>query len=99
MTARCIPEDPVFGTGRHAEEAVWRALRDRLPDDAVLMPGVSLQDGAKQREIDLLVLWPGHGIAVIEVKGGRVDSKGGLAMIKEAGGEAVRRRLAEADQG
>ncbi|WP_249670650.1 MULTISPECIES: nuclease-related domain-containing protein [Cellulomonas] len=44
--------------------------RDNLPDDAVLLVGTSLQDGAKEREIDLLVVWPELGVAAIEVKGG-----------------------------
>jgi hypothetical protein len=73
VTARCIPEDPRFNKDHGAEETVWRALREQLPDEAVLFHSIGLLDGADQREVDLLIAWPGHGMAVIEVKGGRVQ--------------------------
>lgn len=69
---RCIPEEPEFGEGLHAEKAVWTALKDSLPDDCVLAHSVQVRDGRREHEIDLLVLWPGVGIAAIEVKGGQV---------------------------
>jgi len=66
-----VPTDPpVRDTG--AERAVWQALRDQLPQEAVLFAGVYLQDGPEQREIDLLVAWPDVGLVVVEVKGGYV---------------------------
>src|SRR5699024_9377763 len=67
----CIPEDPDFAESR-AEEAVWDALVAQLPDDAVLVHGQRLTDDRDDIEVDLLVLWPGLGAAVLEVKGGRV---------------------------
>jgi hypothetical protein len=73
VAARCIPDEPRFDKDHGAEEAVWRALREQLPDEAVLFHSIGLLDGAEQREVDLLVGWPGHGMAVIEVKGGRVQ--------------------------
>lgn len=70
---RCIPEEPDFGDGQVAEKVVWEALKNSLPDDAVLAHSVQVRDGAREFEIDLLVLWPRVGIAAIEVKGGQIS--------------------------
>ncbi|WP_251140930.1 NERD domain-containing protein [Cellulomonas dongxiuzhuiae] len=75
--ARTYPEHPAFPEDGGAEQTVWEALRDHLPDDAVLLAGTALQDGPKEREIDLLVVWPGLGVAAIEVKGGHVTRTDG----------------------
>jgi hypothetical protein len=69
---RCIPEEPDFGEGQAAEHAVWQQLCGSLPDGAVLAHSVLVRHGGAEHEIDLLVLWPGVGLAAIEVKGGRV---------------------------
>lgn len=76
--ARCFPSHPDFASDRAAERAVWEALRDQLPDEAVLFHSVGLLEGDRETEIDLLVAWPGYGTAVIEVKGGHVtrDAEG-----------------------
>ena len=73
---RCFPAEPEFAEDRRAERVVWEALRDQLPDDAALFHSVGLLDGAREQEIDLLVGWPGVGIAVVEVKGGLVSRDG-----------------------
>lgn len=65
----CFPPHPDFGDGRQAERAVWEALREQLPDDAALFYAVRLTEGDRHQEIDLLVAWPGVGIAAIEVTG------------------------------
>ncbi|KRE71679.1 NERD domain-containing protein [Arthrobacter sp. Soil762] len=70
---RCIPEQPEFGEGQLAEKAVWTALKNSLPDECVLAHSVQVRDGRSEHEIDLLVLWPGVGMAAIEVKGGQVS--------------------------
>ncbi|ANC32156.1 Nuclease-related domain protein [Isoptericola dokdonensis DS-3] len=70
---RLLPPDPRFPDDGGAERAVWEALADALPDGAALFHGVHLQEGAQEYEIDVLVAWPGVGIAAIEVKGGYVD--------------------------
>jgi hypothetical protein len=70
---RCIPEEPGFGEGLHAEKAVWTSLKNSLPDDCVLAHSVQVRDGRNEYEIDLLVLWPDVGMAAIEVKGGQVS--------------------------
>jgi hypothetical protein len=67
-----IPEQPDFKDST-AEALVWNALCDQLPDEATVVHGQRLTGDDKDVEIDFLVLWPGNGIAVIEVKGGRVD--------------------------
>ena len=74
---RCIPEEPDFGYGRAAESAVWTALKAQLPDDVVLAHSVQVRDGRAEHEIDILVLWPGVGMAAIEVKGGKVGVENG----------------------
>lgn len=64
------PANPVFGDGQQAERAVWEVLAEQLPDDAALFYAVRLTEGDRWQEIDLLVAWPGVGIAAIEVAGG-----------------------------
>nr|WP_275585601.1 ATP-binding domain-containing protein [Blastococcus saxobsidens] len=48
-------------------------LRDQLPDDAALFCNLRFSDGREDREADLIVGWPGVGVAVVEVKGGSVS--------------------------
>lgn len=74
---QCFPADAEWLDGRHAERAVWETLREQLPDEAMLFHSVNLIENAHEQEIDLLVLWPDHGVAAIEVKGGRVSCEGG----------------------
>jgi Nuclease-related domain/UvrD-like helicase C-terminal domain len=76
--AKLVPARPLFGDGERAERAVWEALRDQLPDDAVLFHGLRLQDRRHEYEADLVVLLPGAGWAVIEVKGGDVRRQEGV---------------------
>ncbi|MDO8108339.1 NERD domain-containing protein [Isoptericola sp. b441] len=71
------PEPPAADRDGGAERTVWEHLRDQLPDDAVLMHGLSMVERGVEREIDCLVLWPGVGIAAVEVKGGRVTRERG----------------------
>jgi hypothetical protein len=75
VTARLLPADPVFES--HAERLFAEALVDQLPDDAVLVCGQRFSDRREDREADLIVAWPGLGIAVIEVKGGSVSLRDG----------------------
>jgi hypothetical protein len=75
---KLVPVHPLFGDGGRAERAVWEALRDQLPDDAVLFHGLRLQERQHEYEADLVVLLPGVGWAVIEVKGGDVRRRDGV---------------------
>ncbi|WP_278236060.1 NERD domain-containing protein/DEAD/DEAH box helicase [Isoptericola sp. AK164] len=74
---RTYPSTPDFPDDGGAERAVWEALRAELPDDVVVCHGVNLQEYDQEYEIDLLVAWPGVGIAVVEVKGGYIERSGG----------------------
>lgn len=69
MPAYCVPAEPTFVTA--SERDVWTELRDTLDDDCVLVANLRLT-GAEDRELDLLVLVPGAGVVVLEVKGGSV---------------------------
>ncbi|WP_159612699.1 nuclease-related domain-containing DEAD/DEAH box helicase [Glutamicibacter sp. JC586] len=75
--ARCYPKDPEFTEKTAAEQKVFDALSQALPDDALLFHSVQLRNQRAEHEIDLLVLWPHVGIAVIEVKGGRLTVEDG----------------------
>ena len=70
VPARCIPEHPTFTTT--SEREVWERLREGLGPDDVLMAGVRLTDEDKDHEGDLVVLLPGAGLLVLEVKGASV---------------------------
>ncbi|GEL94846.1 NERD domain-containing protein [Cellulomonas composti] len=74
---RLYPDEPDFRDGGTAERTLWEALRDQLPDDAIVFANVALQDENEEREIDLVVAWPGVGLAAIEVKGGHVTRQDG----------------------
>ena len=73
---RCFPEDPDF-TDRTAERVVWLALAEQLPAEAALFHSVAFTDENGESEADLIIGWPGAGVAVIEVKGGHVAVTGG----------------------
>ncbi|MGY1753822.1 NERD domain-containing protein [Blastococcus sp. SYSU D01042] len=70
MTARLFPDDPQFGSA--SERLLVEKLQEQLPDDAVLFCNLRFSDGRQDREADVVVAWPGVGIAVVEVKGGSV---------------------------
>ncbi len=74
---RLLPEEPAFPPDNGAERTVWEALRDGLPDEAALFADVGIQVDGREHEIDLLVAWPGVGLAAIEVKGGAVFRRDG----------------------
>lgn len=82
---RCYPEQPEFAADRAAERTAWEALRDQLPDNAVLLHSLNLLDQGREQEADLVVAWPGVGIAVIEVKGGFVTRHDGEWFQESAG--------------
>jgi hypothetical protein len=70
MGPRLILESPKFAT--ESEREVWELLAHRLRPDDVVLANVRLTNRAKDHEADLIVLMPGVGIVVVEVKGGGV---------------------------
>jgi hypothetical protein len=64
MPPSCYPPQPEFGAGRTAERRVWQALRGQLPDDAALLHSVAMIERATEYEADLIIAWPGVGVAV-----------------------------------
>lgn len=90
---RLIPQSPDFSNST-AEQAVWERLAADLPADAALIHSQRLTAAAADRgpgenrdvEADVIVLWPGLGIAVVEVKGGRVGIADGEWYSDGAGG-------------
>lgn len=81
-----IPEEPSFATA--SEQKVWAQLRDGLRADDVLIANQRLIDEAKDYEADLVVLMPGFGALVLEVKGSSVWYDEGW--IQTVGGETKR---------
>ncbi|GHD13853.1 NERD domain-containing protein [Zhihengliuella salsuginis] len=75
--ARSIPEDPAFTDGHEAEKYVWEQLLAALPDSATVLHSVPVRHCGAEAELDFLVLWPGVGLAALEVKGGQVGVEGG----------------------
>ncbi|PSL08453.1 nuclease-like protein [Haloactinopolyspora alba] len=69
-----LPDAPRFATA--SERAVWQHLRDQLRPEDVLLTNVRVTDDFKDHEVDLIVLMPGSGAVVVEVKGGAVTHDG-----------------------
>ena len=80
-----VPALPLFGEGVRAERAVWEVLRDQLPDEAVLFHSLRVQERQNEYEADIVVLIPGAGWAVIEVKGGDVRRRDGVWQQRQKG--------------
>ena len=89
---RCIPENPAFTTT--SEKQVWECLRETLTDQDVLLANLRLTDEKKDYEADLVVLMPGVGAIVLEVKGGPVwyDARGLEGQATGSGHRAQARR-------
>ncbi|MDN5822038.1 MAG: NERD domain-containing protein [Brachybacterium sp.] len=79
------PDSPDFASA--AEQTVWEHLSVQLPDDAVLIAGQRVTQDGTEVEADLLVLWLGVGMAVIEVKGGRISLREGRWYQADRSGE------------
>lgn len=71
VTARLIPVEPAFVN--NAEREVWERLARHLGDEDVLLANLRLTDHEQDHEADLVVLMPGSGVVVVEVKGGSVE--------------------------
>lgn len=80
---RLVPEEPTFTT--ESEREVWQRLRDGLDDEDVLIANLRLTDTQKDHEADLVVLMPGVGVVVVEVKGGSLWHDGDHWLINRSG--------------
>lgn len=72
--ANSVPEFPVFESD--AEKTVWKFLKDELPRNATVIYGAKIHYQGLPLEADFIVVWPGHGVVFIEVKGGHIRLKG-----------------------
>ncbi|CAA9366896.1 MAG: Glutamate synthase [NADPH] large chain [uncultured Nocardioidaceae bacterium] len=70
-----LDDEPTFATP--SERTVWETLREQLGPDDLLGAGVRVTRRGQDREIDILVGLVGHGVVVLEVKGGAVWLDGG----------------------
>jgi hypothetical protein len=84
---RNIPAAPDYSApGSGAERRVWQALQ-ALPDDATVISQYRvLDDRGVLREADFVVLVPGVGVGVVEVKGGLVWAIDGEWMSRDGRG-------------
>jgi len=70
MGPTVLPANPKFAT--ESEREVWRLLCHKLRPEDVVLANLRLTNRDKDHEADLIVLMPGVGIVVVEVKGGSV---------------------------
>lgn len=84
MTATPIPGDPLFVTA--SEREVWERLVASLRDEDIVLANVRLTDEKKDHEADLVVLMPGAGVVVVEVKGGSLWVEAGQWRQRRGGG-------------
>jgi len=64
------PKDPIFAD--QSERVVWECLMSQLPVDAIVICNLKILEHPRQYEMDFIVAWPDLGVAVLEVKGGKV---------------------------
>jgi hypothetical protein len=55
-----------------AERLVWELLNRQRGADTAILPNLRLTNDKKDYELDFVVIVPGEGVVVIEVKGGQV---------------------------
>lgn len=83
------PESPRFASA--AEKRVWTDLNAQLGPDDALVANFRFTDELKDHEADAIVLLPGYGAAVLEVKGGRVWFADGEWRQSSSGGDASKK--------
>ena len=84
-----IPPSPAFQTD--SERQIWTLLADSLEPGEVLFHGLRFTDPKDgDIEIDLLLLSPQRGVAIIEVKGGLVRYQEGQWTLSTNGGSSRR---------
>ncbi|OCL37136.1 nuclease [Tessaracoccus lapidicaptus] len=83
MAPTLIPDEPRFTTS--SEEFVWTRLRDALRPEDTLIANHRLTDAAKDYEADLVVVMPGAGVVVVEVKGAGIGCRDGRWFMEREG--------------
>ena len=92
-----IPPEPRWAPDTSpAERALWRWVVEQLDDDVLVLPQVAMTVGqggrVEEAEADLVLVDPGHGVTVVEVKGGTLtyDARQAIWRRQEAGSAGVR---------
>jgi hypothetical protein len=75
--ATILPENFDADSLNHSERAVLKALVEKLSDDWILVPHVTITVDRVDREIDILAISRFTGGVVIEVKGGSIEVRDG----------------------
>ena len=70
MPPLSYPPQPIFA--HESERDVWQSLMKQLPADAAIVCNFKIIEPEQEYEIDFIVLIPDVGVAVLEVKGGKV---------------------------
>ena len=69
------PAEPHFVN--RTERRVWEALSDQLGPNDLLIAGQHFSTRERDYEIDLVVVFDGGGVVVVEVKGGKIWNQNG----------------------
>jgi ATP:corrinoid adenosyltransferase len=78
MPGTLYPLEAPRGDPARSEVRVWQALRDALPDGWTAWHSLRTRDRDRVvRECDFVVAAPEFGLLVLEVKGGRLEIRGG----------------------
>jgi len=64
------PSKPKFASG--AEQRVWTLLADQLGPQDLLIANQRFTDRERDYELDVAIVFEGHGVVVLEIKGGQV---------------------------
>ena len=83
---RTWPDHPDFAND--AEEIVWSAVKKKLRPEDVMLHGLRFTDPVEgDVEIDLLILMPDRGMAIVEIKGGHITY--GDGQVRQTGADGV----------
>src|SRR5487761_2715305 len=73
-----FPQELSLATIRNLDERhIVDLLVRRLSDSWIIVPNFEFQDQGRDRETDVVLIHPHHGIGILEVKGGRISIEDG----------------------
>ncbi|CAB4864023.1 unannotated protein [freshwater metagenome] len=75
--AKLLPADFDLNGLEHSERRVCAAFVDGLDDSWSVVPNVPIYVDREDREIDIVLVSPTHGVIAVEVKGGVIAVNGG----------------------